>query len=104
MLSRTPEGLYKYLQAISLYLELPIAPAIIFGILSKRVTAKGALASVPVGSVFCAVFVADELIGRQAGARLFPFLHTYPLATNYTYRGLWGSIAATITLFACLPL
>jgi solute:Na+ symporter, SSS family len=97
---KTPEGLYKYLQAVSLYLELPIAPAIIFGILSKRVTAKGALASVLVGSVFCTVFVTDELIGPHAGTRLFPFLHTNPLITNYTYRGLWGSIAATITLFA----
>jgi len=97
---KTPEGLYKYLQAVSLYLELPVAPAIIFGILSKRVTAKGALASVLVGSVFCILFVSDELIGPQAGSRFFPFLHTNPLTMNYTYRGLWGSIAGTITLFA----
>jgi len=97
---KTPEGLYKYLQSISLYLELPVAPAIVFGILSKRVTATGALASVLVGAVFCMVFVTDELIGPHAGSRLFPFLHASPLALNYTYRGLWGSIAGTITLFA----
>jgi SSS family solute:Na+ symporter len=97
---RTPEGLYKYLQTVSLYLGLPVAPAIIFGILSKRVTARGALASVLVGSVLCFVFVTDELIGPHAGARLFPFLHSHPLTLNYTYRGFWGSIAGTITLFA----
>lgn len=97
---KTPEGLYKYLQAVSLYLELPVAPAIIFGILSKRVTATGALASVVVGSMFSMVFVADELIGPHAGSRLFPLLHGNPLTLNYTYRGLWGSIAGTIALFA----
>jgi SSS family solute:Na+ symporter len=95
---KTAEGLYKYLQAVSLYLELPIAPAIIFGILSKRVTAKGGLASVLVGSVFCTVFVTDELIGPHAGSR--PFRSFIIWTTNYTYCRLWGSIAVTITLFA----
>jgi SSS family solute:Na+ symporter len=97
---KTPDGLYKYLQAVSLYLEIPIAPAIIFGILSKRVTAAGALASVLVGSVFSIVFVTDQLIGAEAGSRLFPLLHCSPLTLSYTYRGLWGSIAGVITLFA----
>jgi SSS family solute:Na+ symporter len=97
---KTPDGLYKYLQAVSLYLELPVAPAIVFGILSKRVTAAGALASVLVGSVFSVLFVTDQLIGPVAGSRLFPLLHSSPLILNYTYRGLWGSIACTITLFA----
>ena len=97
---KTPEGLYKYLQAVSLYLELPVAPAIILGILSKRITATGALASVLVGSICCVVFVTDELIGPHAGSRLFPWLHANPLTLNYAYRGLWGSIAGTITLFA----
>src|ERR1700733_7775940 len=60
---KTPDGLYKYLQAVTLYLTLPVAPAIVFGILSKRVTAPGALASVLVGSVFSVLFVWDQLIG-----------------------------------------
>src|SRR5215469_6177309 len=42
---KTPDGLYKYLQTVSIYLTMPVAPAIVFGILSKRVTAKGALVS-----------------------------------------------------------
>src|SRR4029077_19766180 len=97
---KTPDGLYKYLQAVTLYLTLPVAPAIVFGILSRRVTAAGALASVVVGSLFCVVFVTDQLIGPQAGSRLFPLLHISPLTLNYTYRGLWGSIAGVVTLFA----
>jgi SSS family solute:Na+ symporter len=96
---KTPDGLYKYLQAVTLYLTLPVAPAIVFGILSKRVTAMGALASVLVGSVFSVVFVTDQLIGSDAGSKLFPWLHTGPLTLNYTYRGLWGTIACIITLF-----
>jgi SSS family solute:Na+ symporter len=97
---KTPDGLYKYLQAVTLYLELPVAPAIVFGILSKRVTATGALASVLVGSVFGIAFVTDQLIGPRAGSRLFPLLHGGPLTLNYAYRGLWGTLAATVTLFA----
>jgi solute:Na+ symporter, SSS family len=95
---KTPDGLYKYLQTISIYLTMPVAPAIIFGILSKRVTAKGALASVIVGCVLASVFVTDQLIGVAAGARLFPWLHT-KLMLNYCYRGLWGTLLGIFTLF-----
>jgi solute:Na+ symporter, SSS family len=94
----TKEGLYKYLQTISIYLVMPIAPAIVFGILSKRVNMKGAIASVAVGTVLATIFVADQLMGPEAGARTFPFLH-YVFTLNYTYRGLWGTIAVITTLF-----
>jgi SSS family solute:Na+ symporter len=94
----TPEGLYKYLQTISIYLVMPITPAIVFGILSKRVTVRGALASVLTGVVLATVFVADQLVGVARGAKLFPWLHT-TLTLNYTYRGLWGTIAIVIVLF-----
>ena len=96
---KTPDGLYKYLQTVSIYLTMPVAPAIIFGILSKRVTAKGALASVIVGCMLAALFVTDQLLGAREGARLFPWLHT-KLLLNYTYRGLWGTIACVVILFA----
>jgi len=39
---------------------MPITPAIIFGILSKRVTIKGAIASVITGLVLATIFVADQ--------------------------------------------
>lgn len=96
---KTPDGLHKYLQTISIYLVMPVAPAIVFGILSKRVTAAGALTSVLVGIVFSVIFVTDQLIGVQAGEHLFPWLHTR-LTLNYTYRGLWGTLACIATMFA----
>jgi SSS family solute:Na+ symporter len=98
MVYKTPDGLYKYLQTISIYLVMPITPAIAFGIMSKRVTLKGATASVMVGVALATVFVTDQLIGPATGARIFPWLHK-TLTLNYTYRGLWGTLAVIATLF-----
>jgi SSS family solute:Na+ symporter len=95
----TPDGLYKYLQTISIYLVMPITPAIIFGIVSKRVTVKGAIASVVSGLALATIFVADQLLPAATGIRFFPWLHT-KLTLNYTYRGLGGTIAITAVLFA----
>ena len=95
---RTPDGRYKYLQTVSIYLVMPFAPAIIFGILSKRVTAMGALVSVIVGCILASIFVTDQLLGVAGGSRLFPWLHT-TLTLNYTYRGLLGTIIIVITMF-----
>ena len=95
---KTPGGLYKYLQTISIYLVLPVTPAIIFGIISKKVTRKGAVASVIVGVVLASVFVADQLMGPETGVRVFPFLHC-KLTLNYTYRGLWGTLCVIMVLF-----
>ncbi len=95
-----PEGVYKYLQTISVYLVLPLTPAIVFGILSKRVTFAGAAASFFAGLFISALFVTDALLPDKATARqLFPFLH-HPITENYTYRGLWGTVLITIILFA----
>jgi len=96
---RTPDGLYKYLQAISVYLVMPVTPAIVFGILSRRVNVPGAAASVAAGAAVAALFVADQLAGAERGRELFPFLH-HPLTANYSYRGLWGTLAVIATLFA----
>jgi len=95
---KTQEGLYKYLQTISIYLLLPVTPAIVFGIMCKRVTLKGAFASVVVGAGLATLFVVDQLIGNEIGERLFPWLHT-TLTLNYTYRGLWGTLIITAVLF-----
>jgi SSS family solute:Na+ symporter len=96
---KTPDGLYKYLQTISIYLVMPLAPSIFFGICSKRITVKGAVASVAIGVALSALFVTDQLIGVEGGARLFPWLHR-EFTLNYTYRGLWSTILVTATLFA----
>ena len=70
----TPDGLYKYLQAVSIYLVMPVTPAIFFGIMSKRMTFQGAVASTIAGTSLGTLFVADQPIGAR-GARLFPWLH-----------------------------
>ena len=98
LVCKTHEGLYKYLQTISIYLVMPITPAIVFGILSKRVNMVGAVCSVIVGVVLATVFLVDQFMGVEAGGRIFPFLH-HTLTFNYTYRGLWGTIIVTLILF-----
>ena len=96
---KNEEGLYKYLQTISAYLVIPIFPAIFFGIISKKVTVKGAGISVLVGVVLSTIFVIDQLLGQDVGQQFFPFLH-HPLTLNFGYRGLWAEILITIVLFA----
>lgn len=96
---KNEEGLYKYLQTITAYLVIPVFPAIFFGIVSKKVTLKGAAASVLVGIFLATIFVIDQLIGPDAGKQLFPFLH-HKLTLNFGYRGLWAEIIITGVLFA----
>ena len=111
------EGIYKYLQTISIWLVMPIAPAIIFGILSKRVTFAGAAASVFTGIGLTVLYFVDFIRPLMAnyikapGAvphfaaswfhdpyYVFPWLHR-PLTANYTYRGAWGTLLIVIVLF-----
>jgi SSS family solute:Na+ symporter len=99
MVYKNDEGLFKYLQTITAYLVIPIFPAIFFGIISKKVTLKGAAVSVLAGILIATVFVIDQLIGPESGKELFPFLH-HKLTLNFGYRGLWAEILITIVLFA----
>lgn len=96
---KNEEGLYKYLQTITAYLVIPVFPAIFFGIVSKKVTLKGAAVSVLVGIVLATIFVVDQLLGYDAGKEVFPILH-YKLTLNFGYRGLWAEILITGILFA----
>ena len=84
---------------ISVYLVMPMAPAIVFGIMSKRVTFAGAAASVAVGLALATMFVTDAMMTSAAAARCFPWLH-YPLTFNYAYRGAWGTLIVTAVLFS----
>ncbi len=93
----TPDGLYKYLQAVSIYLVMPVTPAIFFGIMSKRMTFQGAVASAMVGTLIASMFVADQLM-NASGTQIFPLLH-HKLTLNYAYRGVWGTIVTTAVLF-----
>ena len=95
---KNEEGLYKYLQTISAYLVIPVFPAIFFGIVSKKVTLKGAMVSVIVGAVLATLFVVDQFLGPETGKNLFPFLH-YKYTLNFGFRGLWAEILITGILF-----
>ena len=95
---KNEEGLYKYLQTITAYLVIPVFPAIFFGIVSRKVTMKGATASVLVGIVLATIFVIDQLLGADAGKEIFPILH-HKLTLNFGYRGLWAEMLITAVLF-----
>lgn len=99
---KNQEGLYKYLQAISIFLVMPLTPAIFFGVASKRVTVSGAMASFAAGFLVAAVYVSDQLIamikGPAAARAIFPLLH-HTLTANYTWRGLWGTLVIMAVLF-----
>jgi SSS family solute:Na+ symporter len=99
MVYKNEEGLYKYLQTISAYLVVPVFPAILFGIISKKVTKKGAAVSVIFGLILATVFVIDQMLGPVTGSEVFPFLH-HKLTLNFGYRGLWAEILISIVLFA----
>jgi len=93
------EGLYKYLQTITAYLVFPVIPAIIFGIISKRITLKAAYYSIVAGILLATLFVTDQLIGIEKGKQWFPYLH-FDLTYNFGYRGLWGTLLIMIVLFS----
>ena len=93
-----PEASTSICKRCRFILVMPIAPAIIFGILSKRVTFAGAAASVAVGVALAGIFVADALSKPEIAAAWFPWLH-HPLTFNFTYRGGWGTLVITIVLF-----
>ena len=95
---KQPEGIYKYLLTISVYLVMPIAPAIVFGIMSKRVTFAGAAASVFAGLALAAAYIVDSCMPPATAEHCLPWLH-YPLTLNYTYRGAWGALVLTAVLF-----
>jgi SSS family solute:Na+ symporter len=98
LIYKSSEGLYKYLQTITAYLVFPVIPAIIFGIISKKVTLKGAYFSIFAGVILATVFVTDQLIGIERGRQWFPFLH-FDLTYNFGYRGLWGTLLIMLVLF-----
>jgi SSS family solute:Na+ symporter len=98
LVSRTQDGLYKYLQAISFYLCVPLVPGIFFAIVSRRINMTGAVCSVLVGSVISTLYVVDGIFQEFGRARL-GFLHL-TLTENYTFRGLWEVIITTVVLFA----
>jgi len=103
LVHKSDEGLYKYLLTISIYLVMPIMPPILFGILSRRVTLAGALASVVTGIGLATLFALDHVVAQvkspQIAQQMFPLLHTN-LTLNFMYRGLWGTLVMIAVLYA----
>jgi SSS family solute:Na+ symporter len=97
LISKSQEGLYRYLQAISFYLCVPLVPGIFFAIVSRRINMTGAIWSVLVGSVISTLYVIDGIFPDFGRAKL-GFLHT-TLTKNYTFRGLWEVLLVTAVLF-----
>jgi SSS family solute:Na+ symporter len=95
---KNEEGLYKYLQTITAYLVIPVFPAILFGIVSKKVTLRGATVSVIAGVVLATIFVIDQFLGPETGKTVFPFLH-YKYTLNFGFRGLWAEMLIIEILF-----
>jgi len=99
---KNQEGLYKYLQAMSMFLVMPLFPGIFFGVTSKRVTVAGAMASFAAGFAVAALYVTDQIVGMingpAAAKAAFPFLH-YTMTENYTWRGVWGTLVIIAVLF-----
>jgi len=98
LVSRTQDGLYKYLQAISFYLTVPLIPGIFFGIVSKRVNMAGAVWSALTGGAISTLYMIDGIF-QDFGRAHLGFLHL-PFTENYTFRGLWEVIITTVVLFA----
>jgi solute:Na+ symporter, SSS family len=97
LITRTQEGLYRYLQAISFYMCVPLVPPIFWAIVSKRVNMKGAVASVAAGMALSVLYLIDDLC-PEFGKQNFGWLHL-DLTTNYTFRGLWQVLLVTAVLF-----
>jgi len=98
LVSRTQDGLYKYLQAISFYLCVPLVPGIFFGIVSRRINMTGVICSVFVGGAISTVYMIDGIF-QDFGRANFGFLHL-TLTENYAFRGLWEVLITTAVLFA----
>jgi solute:Na+ symporter, SSS family len=97
LIVRTQEGLYRYLQAISFYLCVPLVPPIFWAIVNRRVNMKGAVAGVAAGLALSVLYLVDNII-PNFGKEHLAFLHTtYTL--NYTFRGLWQVLLVTAVLF-----
>ncbi|HEU0006355.1 MAG TPA: sodium transporter, partial [Terriglobia bacterium] len=76
------DTLWKYLQVVSAYMGLPMAAALLTGILWKRATNAGALAAMGFGVVLGGVMLLDSVRAPQGG--LIPFLQT-PVMTSFLH-------------------
>ena len=77
------DTLWKYLQVVSAYMGLPMAAALLTGILWKRATNAGALAAMGFGVALGGLMLLDSMMAPQGG--LIPFLQT-PIMASFMHR------------------
>ena len=65
--------IYQYLQSIQAYIGAPIAAIFLFGIFWKRATAKAALTTLIVGSLFGLIRFATDVLGKMGYHDFGPF-------------------------------
>ena len=97
LISKSQEGLYKYLQRSRSTCACRWCPAIFFAIVSRRMNMTGAVWSVLVGGLISTLYVIDGVF-PDFGRAKFGFLHR-TLTENYTFRGLWEVLIVTPVLF-----
>jgi len=91
-------GLFKSLQSIQAYISPPIAAVFLFGLLSKKVTGKGAIYALVIGGILGAIRLIFEIIS-QNGTELPGFLAAY-VEINFLYMAIILFVISTIVLFS----
>ncbi|MEW5978370.1 MAG: sodium/solute symporter [Acidobacteriota bacterium] len=95
------ETLWKYLQVVSAYMGLPMAAALLTGILWRRGTNAGALSAMGLGVVMGILMMVDSMMAGTGG--FIPFLQV-PLMTSFLHRSFLGfvlSVAVMIVVSLC---
>ncbi|MBM3802130.1 MAG: sodium/solute symporter [Acidimicrobiia bacterium] len=85
------ETLWKYLQVVSAYMGLPMAAALLTGVLWKRATNAGALAAMSFGVLLGGLMLLDSIMASQGG--LIPLLQT-PIMASFMHRSFLAFLAS----------
>ncbi len=94
------DTLWKYLQVVSAYMGLPMAAALLTGILWRRATNAGALAAMGFGVLMGGVMLVDTFLADQGG--LISILQT-PIMTSFLHRSFLGFVlSVAVMLFVSL--
>ena len=90
-LATVPQGLVTSVANVFVFAASALSPVIVLGIWWRRLTARGAISGMLVGSVLCGTaLIASTLFGPQAG----------PMAAALAQPGAWTIPSATLTCIA----
>jgi solute:Na+ symporter, SSS family len=89
------DTLWKYLQVVSAYMGLPMAAALLTGILWKRATNAGALTAMGFGVVLGGIMLLDSVKAPKGG--LIPFLQT-PIMASFMHRSFLAFVVSVVVM------